>query len=150
MSRLLCLQAVQISSPHHRMAEHGDAWQILMLAVGVALVGYGAVPALRLRQWRAHAFSAPGRIVDHVPGSAGWRRGVWLPVVQFEADGITVRVRDQHARSPHRRPVGEPVEVLYDRGDPHRARLAGPGAVLPWAFVMGVAVVGLFAVIVTI
>jgi hypothetical protein len=132
------------------MANRGDAWQILVLAVGVALVCYGAVPTVRLHRWRANALSARGRVIDHESGPGGHRRIVWWPVIQFEADGTTVRLRGQDARTPRRWPLGQPVDVLYDRADPRRARPAGAGLVLSWALIVGIAIVGAFIAIVSL
>ena len=43
--------AVQVSSTHHRMPERADGWQILVLAVGIALICYGARPIVRTHRW---------------------------------------------------------------------------------------------------
>jgi hypothetical protein len=117
--------------------------------VGVALVCFGLVPSVRLRRWRAEASRARGRIVDYEPHPARRRREAWSPVIQFEADGMTVRFHLPDARLERRWPVGHTVEVLYDRADPRQAALAGTGWVISWALVLGLAVVAIFAAVVS-
>jgi hypothetical protein len=131
--------AVQISSAHHPMAHRGSAWGIAVLGVGLALVGYGLVP---------EASEAQGLVVDHEPRPAARGEWAWRPVIQFEVNGTTVRFRTPDTCSRLSWPVGHPVDVLYDRADPQRARLAQSTWVLSWPLIIGIGVVGAFTAII--
>jgi hypothetical protein len=124
------------------------AWEVLVLFVGLAFVGYGTIRMLRLRRWRAQALPAKGRVVDNVPQPSRGGGTVWLSLIEFEADGSHVRFPILPA--PNRRgcPLGHTIDVLYDPADPNRAGLADGALMVPWALILGVAVVGLFIAIV--
>jgi Protein of unknown function (DUF3592) len=149
MSGLAGLLAVQVGAVHHRMPHRSGQWGIAIMVLGLAFVCYGTVPMVRLSRWRAQAFPARGRVVDHVsrPGSRG--RLTSLPVIEFEADGMTVMFRSQVAGNQGTWPVGQAVDVLYDRSDPHQAGLADTGIALPWSLIAGIAVLGAFIAIVS-
>ena len=142
------LLAVQVSSTHQRMADRGGQWGIAVLAIGVALLCGGAVPMLRQRRWRAVAGRAQGQVVDQISRPRRGHREARSPVVQFEAEGTIVRFRVPDGRTPSWR-MGQPVDVLYDRQDPHNAGLADAGLGLSWALILGIAVIGAFAAIIS-
>jgi hypothetical protein len=131
------------------MPDHGGAWELLGLIVGLVLIWRGTMPLVRARRWRAGALSARGRVVDHMLLGTGGRREARRPVIEFEAYGLTfVLPTDETPVRPW--PVGYPVEVLYDRSDPHRAGLAHGGWAIPWTLVAGVAVVGAFVAVIAL
>ena len=142
------LVAVQVSSTHQRMTDRGGQWGIAVLAVGVALLCGGAVPMLRRRRWRAVAGHARGQVVDQISRPGRRHREARSPVVQFEAEGTVVRFRAPDGRTPSWR-MGQPVEVLYDRQDPRIAGLADTGLGLSWALILGIAVIGAFAAVIS-
>jgi hypothetical protein len=144
VERLAGVLAVQFSSAYRYRPGRGGAWEILVLLAGMALLGHGIVPMLRMHRWRAQAFSTRGRVIDYVPSPVGRGKLAWLPLIEFEADGETVTF-DSPVEGPRRRwPVGRVVDVLYDPADPHRAGLADAGSAISWSLVLGVAIVGLF------
>jgi hypothetical protein len=122
---------------------------LAIFTVGLAFVGFGAVPMVRVRRWRAQAFPALGRVVDNVPRlSRGGRTG-WLPMIEFEAQGGSVR--SPIAVAPARRgwPLGHPVNVLYDPANPSLVRPADAGPPIPWALIIGLAMLGGFFAVIT-
>jgi hypothetical protein len=141
--------AVQISSAHHPMAHPGSGvLGIAVLGVGLALMGYGLVPVLRRWHWRTEASRTQGQVIDHEPRPAGRGEWAWRPVIQFEANGTTVRFRTPETCSRSSWPVGHLVDVLYDRADPQRAGLAQSTWVLSWPLIIGIGVVGAFAAVI--
>lgn len=141
------LLTVQVGSQHHLMPQRSGAWGIAVLTVGLALLTYGTISLVRRLQWRSEASWAQGQVVAHEPRQAGRGRAALRPVIQFDADGTTVLFR---AETGGRRTwtVGEAVNVLYDRADPHRAGVddAHP---LSWALILGIGVIGIFAAVVS-
>ena len=148
MDRLVALRAVQVSSVHHQMPNGGDAWQILVLALAMTLTGYGTVLMLRTNQWRIHAVPARGRVIDTVTRTTRRKEVTWLAVIEFEAEGHPVIIESRAAGGRTKVPLGDPVEILYDRADPHRAGLAASGWSIPWSVILGLAVMGVFVAIV--
>jgi hypothetical protein len=146
---LMALQAVQVSSVHQPMRDPGNAWGIPLFVVGVALLAAGFAPLIRRFLRRARAATAPGRVVDHEP-RLGRRRVTWLPLVEFEADGRTVLFRAEPPYDRRSWTIGQPVEVFYDPANPRRAGLIESRAAIPWTLVAGVAMTGVFILIVFI
>lgn len=150
MNRSLHVLAVQIGNQdaHPVALGRSGAWGLAIMTVGVALICYGAVPLVRFLRWRARAIATRGHVIDNVPQPDG-RRLSWLPVVEFEAAGVTVLSSVPTSARRTRLPLGVDVDLLYDPADPRQVGLAGdrPGA--PATLVLGVAVVVLFLVLVT-
>ena len=71
---------------------------------------------------------ATGVIVDYtkkvVRATRGGSRSYWLPVIEFTAEGQTVRREYENAMNPEKFPAGTSVEVLYDVNRPERFHLA--------------------------
>lgn len=79
----------------------------------------------RRRREERERTRATGMIVDY-ERTRHVRRGVhsyWKPVVEFMADGETIRRAYAMFGDPEKHPVGEAVEVLYDANDPERFHL---------------------------
>jgi hypothetical protein len=132
---------VQIQTQHPPRSTASGALGISILVVGLALITYGVVVTLRSRQWHASASPAEGHVVDNVPRP---RRGrtVWLPLIEFEADGQKVRFSSVAAANRRGWPLGHAVDVLYDPGNPQRVGMAETGWHISLALVVGVAVLG--------
>jgi Protein of unknown function (DUF3592) len=143
------LLAVQITATHYRMHDRGGQWGIPVLAIGVAFLCYGIVLMVRGIMWRAAAFSTRGRVIDHVSGPGRGGRMSARPVIEFEAEGMTVMFRGQVAGRPGTWPLGQTVEVLYDRSDPRRAGLADAGLALSWWLILGIGVLGAFIAVIS-
>jgi hypothetical protein len=142
------LRAVQVSSTHLPTVSHNDLWQVLLFAAAVGLLVWGIAPMVRDRRWRAGAATARGQVVDLVTWGPGRRRATWLPIIEFQVDGGSVRFHSRTARTGEAWPVGHPVDVLYDRQDPRRAGLADAGPTLSWTLISGIAAFGLFLAVV--
>ena len=70
-----------------------------------------------------------GRIVDYVrkvhrSGRRGGGASYWVPVVEFRADGQSIRAEYENSMDRERFPVGMETDVLYDVSDPSRFHLA--------------------------
>jgi Protein of unknown function (DUF3592) len=101
------------------------------------------------RQW-GHALVARAHVVDHVLRPAGRGRMAPRPLIEFEAEGQTVRFSGPAGASPHRWRVGQSVEVAYDPLNPERVRLGGNHLAGFWPLVVGVAtLVGFIALVST-
>jgi hypothetical protein len=142
------LTVQQVGSERTTSAGRSGAWEVMILLIGLAFVGYGTVAMLRLHRWRAQALPAKGRVVDNVPQPSRSGGTVWLSLIEFEADGSHVRFPILAAAPRRRWPLGHTIDVLYDPADPNRAGLADGALTVPWALILGVAVVGLFLAIV--
>ena len=68
-----------------------------------------------------------GRVVEYVRQTKRYRRGPTIhftwPVVEFRAEGQTVRRQYENSLSPEQYPVGASVDVVYDADDPTRFHL---------------------------
>jgi Protein of unknown function (DUF3592) len=149
MGGLAGILAVQIGAVHHRMPDRGGQWGIPVLAIGLGFLYYGILLMVRSRLWRAAASSTRGRVIDHVSRVGRGGRTTARPVVQFEAEGRIVMFRGQMAGRPGTWPLGQTVDVLYDRSDPRRAGLADAGLALSWWLIMGIGVLGAFFAIIS-
>ena len=151
MNASLHVLAVQVSNQdaHPVMLGRSGAWGLAIMTAGVALICYGAVPLVRFLRWRAGAIATSGQVVDNVPQPDGRRHLSWLPIVEFEAAGVTVLSSVVTSARRKRLPLGLDVDVLYDPADPRRVGLADdrPGA--PTSLILGVAVLVLFLALVT-
>jgi hypothetical protein len=143
--------AVQISDPgvHQAGGSQSGLWGIAIMTIGLALICYGAVPTVRVLQWRAQAWPAPGRVVDNVPRASLRGSTRWQPLVEFEADGRAVVCLIQSLAKRGGWPLGHDIDVLYDPSNPHRARAANAGLNVSGWLLLGVAVIGTFLAIVT-
>jgi hypothetical protein len=110
---------------------------------GVALVCYGFAPRVRFRIWREDAISVWGVIVDNVPQRTNRKEVSWLPIVEFDADGRTIRSLPSDPTRSHGWQLGSPVEVLYSEGNPHRTHLADTRFPLSSLAVLGFGLIGL-------
>jgi hypothetical protein len=145
------LLAVQINSPnaHPAATGHSGAVGLAIMVVGLALVARGMVPLVRFRLWRTHALSAVGFVVENVPQATGNNKTSWLPIIEFQANGETVMSLIPAAESPLGWPLGDPVDVLYDPVDPHRARLARGRVPVSGSLITGLAIIGVYLALVT-
>ncbi|MCM3872118.1 MAG: DUF3592 domain-containing protein [Pyrinomonadaceae bacterium] len=97
----------------------------LFLLIGLAVLIYGAVSAVRQSRELARQVGATGTVVDLVkrvfnPGSSG----VYCPVVEFTtASGQAVRFESQFGTMPATHQVGQTVAVRYEVADPHKAEV---------------------------
>ena len=70
---------------------------------------------------------ATGRVVEYVRQTRRYRRGPTIhftwPVVEFRAEGQTVRQQYENSLSSEQYPVGADVDVVYDADDPTRFHL---------------------------
>lgn len=131
---------VQIQEEHPPRGMTSGLAGIVVLVVGLALVSYGAVVTVRRRQWRSSAAPVEGHVVDNLPKATRRGRTLWLPLIEFEADGTTVRFPSAPAASAGGWPLGHAVDVLYDPRDPHHAGMAETGWPISLALVAGIAV----------
>jgi Protein of unknown function (DUF3592) len=141
--------AVQVEANHHPGPTHSGAVGIGILTSGLALMAYGIIRMVRVRQWRSEASAVHGTVVDNVPQPDGRGKTTWLPVVEFEADGATIRSAVSAAATPQGWPLGDAVEMLYDPANPGRAKLADGGWTISWALIFGLAIIGIFLAAVT-
>ena len=129
----------------------GFGW--LLLAIGLS-TGRG---------WRKKLDREYSRAAGTIAGHAEQRhinRGhtitVYYPIVSFNADGTEVSFRDDYAIETKDYPVGTPVEVCYDPGDPSRFHLVGgpagahPGRLaaiigIVWIAVAAIATLAMYA-----
>ena len=98
---------------------------LLFLLIGLAVLIYGAVSAVRQSRELARQVGATGTVVDLVkrvfnPGSGG----VYCPVVEFTtATGQAVRFESQFGTMPATHQVGQTVAVRYEVADPQKAEV---------------------------
>ncbi len=98
---------------------------LLFLLIGLAVLIYGAVSALRQSRELARQVTTTGRVVDLIkrvlnPGSGG----VYCPVVEFTtATGQPVRFESQFGTMPATHQVGQTVAVRYEGADPQKAEV---------------------------
>jgi hypothetical protein len=124
------------------------AWRIqrrvyaTLALLGAALIAAGGYQAWSTRQFVASSAEAIGTVV--ALESSGGRKPTYRPLVRFRtAGGVEVVFREGVGSNPPSFAAGERVRVLYDPGDPARARvgafttlwivaalLAGAGAVV--------------------
>jgi hypothetical protein len=99
------------------------------------------------RRFRSRAARARGVVMDNEWRVAGGTTGTALafPVVRFDTPQGTVETRSTHGQRPPRFQAGDPVEVLYEPGDPENARVetAATRMLLPTIFVVVGTSVGL-------
>jgi len=133
---------VQIQEPHPPRGMSSGLLGIMVLVVGLVLITYGGVITARRRRWRQSAAPVEGHVVDNLPQASRRGRTMWLPLIEFEADGATVRFPSAAAASAGGWPLGHAVDVLYDPRDPHHAGVAESGWPISLALVAGVAVWG--------
>ena len=99
-----------------------------LLAVGgVALIWIGMSGTRKARR-RAERerVRASGTVVDmvkHLSLGRGKPLTAWHPVVEFRADGQTLRCESRDGYSSGQFTVGERVDLLYDADDPSRYHL---------------------------
>jgi uncharacterized protein DUF3592 len=70
----------------------------------------------------ARAIRAPGRVVE-LAASDSSDDVTYAPVVEFEGHGERQRFKDSISSNPPSYRTGDAVQVLYDPGDPRRARI---------------------------
>jgi Protein of unknown function (DUF3592) len=98
---------------------------LLFLMIGLAVLIYGAVSAVKQSRELARQVGATGTVVDLVkrvfnPGSSG----VYCPVVEFTtAAGHPVRFESQFGTMPATHQVGQTVKVRYEPSDPQKAEV---------------------------
>jgi len=98
---------------------------LLFLLIGLAVLIYGAVLAVKQSRELARQVGATGTVVDLVtrvinPGSGG----VYCPVVEFTtATGEHVRFESQFGTMPATHHVGQTVSVRYEVADPQKAEV---------------------------
>lgn len=147
--RQLGVLMVQIGAQHHPGISRSGLLQIVTFLGGCGLTGYGLVVTLRARRWAAGMFAAKGRIVDNVPQAASGGTTLWLPMVEFEANGEPWRFPFVAAATVERWRLGRAVNVRYDPRNPRHAGLVESTGGLSWALIVGVTVVGTFLALVT-
>ena len=98
---------------------------LLFLLIGLAVLIYGAVSAVRQSRELARQVGATGTVVDLVKRVFNPRSGgVYCPVVEFtSAAGQAVRFESQFGTIPATHQVGQPVAVRYQVTDPQRAEV---------------------------
>ena len=105
------------------------SWWVLVLVWAVAAVLVGAVLSGRResRRFAAGAARAQGVVVELASGPAAGPQvpgPLSYPVVRYRtADGREVVFRSDFGAQPSPWRPGQPVTVLYDPGDPQRARI---------------------------
>ncbi len=98
---------------------------LLFLLIGLAVLIYGAVLAVKQSRELARQVGATGTVVDLVkrvinPGSGG----VYCPVVEFTTPaGQSVRFESQFGTMPATHQVGQTVAVRYEVADPQKAEV---------------------------
>ena len=98
---------------------------LLFLLIGLAVLIYGAVLAIRQSRELARCIEATGTVVGLVtrvinPGSGG----VYCPVVEFTtAAAEAVRFESQFGTMPATHQVGQTVAVRYEVADPQKAEV---------------------------
>ena len=117
---------------------------LLSIVLGVILLGVGIGVWLWRAGFSSHAIRADGTVVALSSGDPARTTRGFAPVVQFVADGRTVRVMGEVFSRPPDYSVGDPVQVLYERGDPQGARIDGFWE--RWLFPLICGVIGLACV----
>lgn len=118
--------------------------------IGLLVAVRGVLGMLATRRFEARAARASAEVMDMreewVSGNKGQHR-IWIPVVRFTtADGRTVDAETTPYKGFGKPEAGDPLEVLYDPGNPADVRReAGATGLLSGA--AGIAVGLLFAVI---
>jgi Protein of unknown function (DUF3592) len=98
---------------------------LLFLLIGLAVLIYGALSAIKQSRELARQVSTTGSVVDLVkrvinPGSSG----VYCPVVEFTTGaGHDVRFESQFGTMPATHQVGQRVAVRYEVTDPQKAEV---------------------------
>lgn len=99
----------------------------LLSVVGIALIwiGLSGIRKARVRAERERT-RASGTVVDmvrHLSLGRGKPCIAWHPVVEFRADGQTVRHESRTGYQAGQRRLGERVDILYDADDPSHFHL---------------------------
>ena len=100
---------------------------LILAAYGVAVLGIGLLPELRIRELLKHGTQAQGTVVDAEKGTAHMHTGIppitHRPVVEFTpTDGRTVTFTSGVGFG-HRPSIGGAVPVRYRGEDPERAEI---------------------------
>ncbi len=102
-------------------------WGSLFLAMGAAVLAYGASLFVAKLRFVRHAVPATGMVVrrEAEPNARSWRPACYFPVVAFDtAEGRQVVFRSPEILRDRACRVGTELEVLYDGARPERARIA--------------------------
>ncbi len=98
---------------------------LLFALIGLAVLIYGAVSAVKQSRELARQVGATGTVVDLVKRVFNPRSGgVYCPVVEFTtAAGQAVRFESQFGTMPATHQVGQTVAVRYEVADPQKAEV---------------------------
>lgn len=100
---------------------------IVFSLVGGLLALIGVFLFIRTRIFIGKAQEAKGTVIQMVysrTSSSSGSGGGYAPVYQFRTfDGQNIVIQDSLSSNPPRFQVGQEIEVLYDPGNPQKARL---------------------------
>ena len=102
-----------------------DLLEIIFSLVGGLLVLIGAFLFVRTRIFigKAQKAKGKGKVIQMVyfPGENG---GGYAPMYQFRTvDGQRIEILDELSTNPPRYQVGQEIDVLYEPGNPEKARI---------------------------
>ena len=92
--------------------------------VGGLLALIGVFLFIRTRIFIGKAQKVKGIVIQMVYSHSSEGGGGYAPVYQFKTvDGQTIVIQDSLSSNPPRFQVGQKIEVLYDPGNPQKARI---------------------------
>ena len=99
---------------------------IVFSLVGGLLALIGVFLFIRTRIFIGKAQAVKGTVIQMVysRGSSSSGGGGYAPVYQFKTlDGQTIVIQDSLSSNPPRFQVGQEIDVLYESGNPQKARI---------------------------
>ena len=100
---------------------------IVFSLVGGLLALIGVFLFIRTRIFIGNAQEAKGTVIQMVysrTSSSSGSGGGYAPVYQFRTlDGQTIMIHDSLSSNPPRFQVGQEIDVLYESGNPQKARI---------------------------
>ena len=100
---------------------------IVFSLVGGLLALIGVFLFIRTRIFIGNAQEAKGTVIQMVysrTSSSSGSGGGYAPVYQFKTlDGQTIVIQDSLSSNPPRFQVGQEIDVLYESGNPQKARI---------------------------
>jgi hypothetical protein len=98
--------------------------EIVFSLLGSLMVLIGVFLFIRTRSFIGKAQEVKGIVIQMVYSQGSDDGGGYAPVYQFKTlEGQDIVIHDGLSSNPPRFKVGQEIQVLYDPGNPHKARI---------------------------
>ena len=129
------------TSPENKIPTNTVARRVLsvFLLLGLLMSGIAIWVYQDTRAFLNSSIAVSGEVIELIRVSSSDHGTMYRPLVRFQSlEGEWIEISPGSASSPPAYDVGEPVEVFYQAGKPHSAKISGFFSLWGGVFVLGI------------